>query len=163
MAKSKSRTGKTSDLVHSYHKTTISDGKHKRSGYGATPKKSQKSAKKNWGRRGKSSSGCLVSTACTRALGLPDDCSELQMLRHLRDEFVLALPNGVKEIEAYYRVAPKIIARIDKRPDALDFYRRIYASLVRPCADLARRNKLSKAFGLYKAEIERLREEIAAS
>lgn len=65
----------------------------------------------------KDSSSCFLTTACTEAAGLPDDCHELTTLRRFRDRYVRCLTDGSAMIEEYYRTAPVIVARIQESSD----------------------------------------------
>ena len=56
--------------------------------------------------------GCFITTACCETLGLADDCFELRTLRRYRDEVLAKAPGGAREIAAYYRLAPQILARL---------------------------------------------------
>ena len=50
--------------------------------------------------------------------GEKDDGETLTAMRKLRDDYLRKFPEGRKEIEWYYRKAPKIVAAIDKKPNA---------------------------------------------
>jgi hypothetical protein len=78
----------------------------------------------------KKSTGCFITTACTEAKGLPDDCYELQTLRAFRDGYMRALPDGQALIAQYYDVAPKIVARIKAQPDAHEILFGLYNRIV---------------------------------
>jgi hypothetical protein len=65
----------------------------------------------------KNSSSCFLTTACTEAAGLRDDCHELTTLRRFRDYYVRRLPDGPEMIEEYYRSAPVIVSRIQESLD----------------------------------------------
>ena len=101
--------------------------------------------------KSKNSSPCYLTTACTAARHLPDDCAELQTLRAFRDDVLAHRPGGLAEIEAYYRMAPGVVAHINQRADACEIWDRVYAELVTPCVRLISEGKNDEAFGLYKA------------
>ena len=65
-----------------------------------------------------SSGGCYITTACSRAGGLADDCNELKSMRKFRDDVLLVTPEGRQLVEEYYVIAPRIVARVDGRADA---------------------------------------------
>ena len=48
----------------------------------------------------------IFTTACVKSKGLSDDCIELSTLRKFRDEYILNLENGEKDIKEYYDTAP---------------------------------------------------------
>ena len=54
------------------------------------------------------SSWCFLTSACTAARGLPDNCRELTVLRAFRDGYMQTLPEGKRDIQEYYRCAPVI-------------------------------------------------------
>jgi hypothetical protein len=64
-----------------------------------------------------SSSGCFITTACVTFAGLADDCTEMRMMRRLRDEYVGKLPIGPALIQEYYATAPALVERINKLPN----------------------------------------------
>jgi hypothetical protein len=101
--------------------------------------------------------GCLVSTACTRARGLPDDCEELLTLRRFRDEYVLSLPIGPAIVEHYYSVAPALVRRIDAHEESQAIYTAAYRDMVVGCCLLINRGSRTRALATYMQEFCRLR------
>lgn len=97
-----------------------------------------------------SSSGCFLTSACTAARGLPDDCQELQTLRSFRDDWLKKTDEGIELVTRYYEIAPKIVAAIDAKPDCLEIYDRIYCEMVAPCVELIGQGKYQEALGLYR-------------
>jgi hypothetical protein len=55
---------------------------------------------------------CLVTTVACEEIGLDDNCFELSMLRKLRDKWLRSTKAGLREIEIYQKMAPKIIYSI---------------------------------------------------
>lgn len=96
------------------------------------------------------SSGCFLTSACTAARGLPDDCYELQTLRKFRDEWLKYQPEGILLIAHYYEVAPKIVDAIDACENRLEVYDGIYHQLVLPCVELIEQRKYAEALALYR-------------
>lgn len=94
--------------------------------------------------------GCYLTTACTTAKGLPDDCDELQTLRAFRDGYLSEREGGCKEIERYYSVAPIIVAEINRLPDAERIWEQVYADLVVPCVQMIKQSKNEEAYYHYK-------------
>ncbi|MGE0846025.1 MAG: CFI-box-CTERM domain-containing protein [Flavobacteriaceae bacterium] len=78
--------------------------------------------------------GCFLTTACTEAAGLADDCWELATLRRFRDGALAAMPGGAADVARYYETAPAIVARIAGRADARRELARLYALYVLPSA-----------------------------
>lgn len=97
-----------------------------------------------------SDGGCYLTSACTQARGLPDDCEELTVLRTFRDTYVRALPEGEADIRRYYAVAPQIVNAIERKCDASEAFDRIYRELVQPCVQLIQDGKNEDAYQLYK-------------
>ena len=95
-------------------------------------------------------SGCFLTSACTAARGLPDDCHELQTLRRFRDEWLKKQQDGVLLIAYYYEVAPRIVAAIDACSDHLEIYDRLYQELVSPCVRMIESGQNDDALLLYK-------------
>ncbi len=152
MGKKESRTEEESFVEERifgdhHHKTTISDGHKKAEGRGRTSEESQKIASDKWDREETSSSGCFISTACAESQGLPDDCEELNCLRHFRDEFVSNLPNGDELIKEYYEVAPKIVSAINRTKNPKKIYSMLYEELVSKTSRFINSNQKQEAFG----------------
>jgi AcrR family transcriptional regulator len=80
--------------------------------------------------------GCFLSTACTAARGLPDDCEELTVLRRFREGFLAGTPEGEALLDEYEILAPRIVAAIDERADALAVYERIYNEIAACVRDI---------------------------
>ena len=105
-----------------------------------------------------SSSGCFLTSACTAARGLSDDCHELNTLRSFRDNWLKQQPGGIELIARYYEIAPKVVAAIDAKPDRLEIYDRIYREMVVPCVELIGQNEYQEVLGLYKSYTLKLEE-----
>ena len=94
-------------------------------------------------------SGCFLTSACVCAMGLTDDCEELQLMRALRDKRKLYDNAFIDLIKEYYVIAPQIVSAINKRSDSATVYHDIYNSLVRPCVDAIKQNNEREAIALY--------------
>ncbi len=105
-----------------------------------------------------SSGGCYLTSACVTAKGLPDDCYELQTLRNYRDTWLKNTENGKDVVEEYYRIAPKIVAAIDKLPTSREIYDTLYIEMVKPCVELIEQEEYEKALELYRDTTLRLKE-----
>ena len=97
-----------------------------------------------------SSGGCFLTSACTAARGLPDDCQELTTLRWFRDNWLKHQSDGVLLIAHYYEVAPKIVEAIDKLENRLEIYDSLYLKLVIPCVELINTKQYEQALALYR-------------
>lgn len=106
-----------------------------------------------------SSSGCFLTSACTAARGLPDNCHELETLRSFRDNWLKQQPDGIELVAQYYEIAPKIVAVIDTKPERLKNYDRIYRKMVAPCVELIGQGKYQEAQELYRDMTHELEKE----
>ena len=113
--------------------------------------------------KGQDSSGCFLTSACTEARGLPDDCHELAVLRRFRDGYLRSLPEGGAEIAEYYFVAPQIVSEIKKRDDSAAEFDTIYEKLVKPCVEIIERGENENAHALYRATVQQLQLELATA
>ena len=106
-----------------------------------------------------SSSGpCYLTSACTEAKGLPDDCHELTVLRSFRDTYMATLPNGKEDIKEYYRCAPIIVSKVMELPNSKELFNKIYEELVVPCVNLIESGSNHEAYIKYKNYTNQLRE-----
>ena len=78
---------------------------------------------------------CFITTATCLALGLDDDCHDLTVLRGFRDRVMRASVAGAADVDIYYAIAPEIVAEIDRRPDRVDCYERIYRRFIAPAVE----------------------------
>jgi hypothetical protein len=107
------------------------------------------------------SGGCLITTACTQAKRLPDDCLELRTLRRFRDSYVRNLPNGESVIREYYDVASKIVAAINAQDNAEEVYRDLYERLVLKSIALIRSGRNNEALENYVGVVAELKRRYA--
>lgn len=96
------------------------------------------------------SSGCYLTTACTSARGLLDNCIELETLRYYRDTYLINRQGGAKDIKTYYDIAPKIVAVIDSLPNAKEIWNKVFEELVLPCVALIKEKQFEAAYEKYK-------------
>lgn len=106
-----------------------------------------------------SSGGCYLTSACTLAKGLSDDCYELTTLRQYRDEWLAKIETGEEIIKKYYEIAPKVVSAINDRLDKLDIYNYIYENMIQPCVRLIEEEKYEEALEVYKSWTLKLQEE----
>ena len=111
---------------------------------------------------GGSSGGCFLTSACTEARGLPDDCEELTVLRAFRDGYMKSLPQGQADICEYYHVAPAIVEKIHAMPNAKGIFDRIYTELVLPCVALIQAEKNEEAYAIYRQYVQSLQQQYLA-
>jgi len=94
--------------------------------------------------------GCFLTTACTAARGLPDDCMELQTLRAFRDGYMKQqASDGMAVIKEYYKTAPAVVAAINARDDAPEIYDWMYRDLVVPSVRYIHGGQTARALDYY--------------
>lgn len=103
--------------------------------------------------------GCYLTSACTEAKGLPDNCNELQTLRAFRDGYLRTTAGGDKEIAEYYRTAPLIVEKIKNQNISKNIFDKIYSELVEPCVLLIKTGNNEQAHQLYKNYTLKLKKE----
>jgi hypothetical protein len=102
-------------------------------------------------------SKCFLTTACVEALGLPDDCLELTVLRRFRDNWLRAHPGGAATIEEYYRIAPLIIDALAREERSHELLLDLYQRLVRRSVALILAGQYEEAFAHYQQVVRELR------
>ena len=105
---------------------------------------------------GSGTEGCYITTACVAAKGLPDNCEELELLRSFRDNYLMKSLEGIKDIDSYYRNAPKVVTSINALPNANEIWNRVYSEMVVPCVEMIKSDKLSETYALYKKCVKEL-------
>ncbi len=91
---------------------------------------------------------CFITTACVEARGLPDDCEELTVLRHFRDNYLINKENGVELLRIYYIWSPEIVRSIRRREDEEDILEHLY-QIIRQCVDAINRQDNEFAYRTY--------------
>jgi hypothetical protein len=103
------------------------------------------------------SEGCLLTTACCTAKGLPDDCYQLRSTRALRDTWLIHQPSGDKIIYLYYQIAPRILSALRNKL-TIETYKElmnhVFSEYIQPSVDAWERKKAEKAFGILCDMIE---------
>lgn len=101
--------------------------------------------------------GCFLTTACTAARGLPDDCHELTTLRAFRDTWMRSLPDGPAMIDEYYEIAPDLVAALGRRADAPALLDALYAQVV-AAVRLIEAGRMADALALYTGMVRELQD-----
>ena len=91
---------------------------------------------------GVGSGSCFLTTATVKALGLPDNCAELQVARKIRDEKMTSAADILIK-DLYYTVAPTLVER---KADWHDFYK----DTIAPIMDLVVQDRYEDALKIYK-------------
>lgn len=92
---------------------------------------------------------CFLTTACTAAKGLPDDCRELTALRCLRDMHMKPTVSGAALVAEYYRIAPGIVAEVNARSNRMEIWNLVYEDLVAPVVRLTEAGSMEAAVARY--------------
>lgn len=101
---------------------------------------------------------CYITTACMVTKGLPDDCHELQVLRGLRDHYIMDMPEGKQLVKLYYDHSPAIVNAINEREDARSIYEYLYG-IIQLCVDATMLGNCDIAFQIYCQMVKRLKEQ----
>lgn len=95
--------------------------------------------------------GCLLSSACVAARGLPDDCDELTTLRKFRSNHLEGTPRGDMILKEYQIISGQILRWIEGRSDRKSLYDDLYRRLVRGTVELIRVEQIEAAINHYQA------------
>ncbi len=98
---------------------------------------------------GKGKGGCYLTTACVTANGLSDDCYELKLLRSFRDNYLLQFRIGKNAVAEYYKLAPFLVDKINKRKDADTVWDAVYQDII-VAVQLIEEGNWNAAFAHYK-------------
>ena len=77
----------------------------------------------------KNDSDCYITTACVRAMGLPDDCLELATLRWLKDNKIVKTAEGRKALKEYDEVGPEIVKSINYNADSSGIWKYLHSEI----------------------------------
>ena len=99
---------------------------------------------------------CYLSTAAAGVMGWADDGVELNLLRHMRDTYMMETPARRAEVAAYYRTAPRIVPAIDAGANPAGEWRRIAQTHLVPAVALIRSGRLPAAHRHYRTMVSDL-------
>lgn len=99
---------------------------------------------------------CFFTTAAAGTLGLSDDCWELRTLRAFRDGLLSLSPAGRALVDRYYDEAPRLVAAVNRRHDAVRQWLGAYWLYILPCAVMARLGLTGLAVSHYTRLFNRL-------
>ncbi len=103
----------------------------------------------------KKAHGCFITTAVCKNDGKPDNCNELETLRHFRDTYMKE--KHPEDVELYYQIAPVICNRIDSFSDHSTIYNKIKEKWILPCLSFISKNEDEKAYDHYKEMVKVLK------
>jgi predicted RNA-binding Zn-ribbon protein involved in translation (DUF1610 family) len=102
---------------------------------------------------------CFITTACVEAAGLPDNCTELETMRYLRDTYLAKSDDGKRMIQEYYEIAPSIVEKIKRYENTNEVFGDIFDK-IRGIVSLIKIGDLESATAHYKEMVLRLEEDI---
>ncbi len=157
-----SKTGKESWVEESlfgleHDKTVISKDGKTYTGLGNTPEESQQRASEKYEKGEADVHLCYLTTACTSAMMLPDNCLELTVLRGFRDNVLLPESRGRAVVMDYYKMAPEIVKSIGARDDANRVWQAVYVEIQR-AVSLILSGNFNQAFRHYQQMTLELKE-----
>ena len=102
---------------------------------------------------------CFITTAVCRTMDRPDDCYELTLLRKYRDGYLMSSEEGRRLVQDYYNIAPTIVKRIDREPDAGEIYRKIWTEYLCPCIGMIENGDQEACRDKYTEMVRKLEKE----
>lgn len=93
---------------------------------------------------------CFLTTATVQHMGHADDGPVLQALRRFRDTYMRGDAEKDREIDWYYRNAPKIVSALDANKNAAKIYRQMYSAFIAPAYAAIEAKQLDRAYSIYK-------------
>jgi hypothetical protein len=100
--------------------------------------------------------GCFITTAVCGSFGKSDDCRELTAFRDFRDNWLAKQPDGQALINEYYRIAPAIVAAIERRTNRDAVYRGIWDTYLADCMRLIENHEFAACKQRYIEMVEEL-------
>lgn len=111
---------------------------------------------------GQYSNDCFISTACFKAMRLPDNCLELKVLRKFRDNYVRGLPNGKKLIAEYNTIAPQVVKAVNGNRNSKEIYSKLYNAISK-AVKLILVGRNEEALKIYITVAQKLKSKFLAS
>lgn len=99
-----------------------------------------------------SSDDCFITTACVKYFRLDDDCYQLASLREFRDNYLMKSENGRKLVAEYYRIAPTIVAELEKDAQRNTLFETVFKNINDACTAI-RDKQYTKAKRIYKKAV----------
>lgn len=115
--------------------------------------------KRNRGSGRRKGGGCYITTATCLALSKSDDCFELSAIRHFRDNWLSKQKNGIEIINDYYRIAPMIVEKINKKNNNVKIYKEIWEVYLKLFFELIISENNEKAKVVYLRMVKNLSKE----
>lgn len=99
---------------------------------------------------------CYITTAVCESIGKPDNCSELNLLRNYRDNYLKEQSDGMEIVKEYYDIAPTIVKRINKDRDPSGTYLSIWEKYLMPCIEFIENGENEDCKTLYTTMVREL-------
>ena len=106
---------------------------------------------------GSSGACCFITTACLRALNLPEDSLELRAMKTLTKEHILASRRGKRDYILYGRIAPQVVETIESRNDSREIWKSVYGRL-QGITQLVSDGAYEEGYRSYKSLVRDLRQ-----
>ena len=100
---------------------------------------------------------CFLTTACVHHKKLADDCTELNTLRDLRDNFMANSEEGRQIICEYGEIGPRLIQNINNCENKAEIYDYMYDHLVIPSVDLINQGRKQEAVDYYEVFVKEMK------
>lgn len=115
--------------------------------------------KRNRGGGRRKNGGCYITTATCLALSKSDDCFELSVIRHFRDNWLAKQKNGIEIINEYYKIAPVIVENININNNRIKVYKEIWDVYLKCFFELIMSGNNKKAKVVYLKMVDILSKE----
>ena len=97
---------------------------------------------------------CFLTTAAVSHMNQKDNGEVLNALREFRDTYMRKNKEKSKDVSWYYENAPRIVAALDKRPDADKVYKKMYRDFIKPAYDAIQEGDDEHAYEIYKDVVD---------
>lgn len=102
---------------------------------------------------------CFVTTAVCQGLKKPQNCREIVLMKHYRDDYLANLEDGDALIREYYDIAPTIVKRIAKEAFPEEKYRYLWNAYISKCVSFVENGEKERCRDLYETMMSELKEE----
>ena len=144
------------DSDKKYYSQDTDDGKHKEGD--VTDKKGNNVDRPSQSDfHEKHDSACFITTATLMTLGGHDNCEELSIFRKFRDEH-MTTADRISNVEKYYKIAPKIVSKIDAQSNSISIYHEIWKNSLSICLEKIKSDENDMAYETYCKMVNDLEE-----
>ncbi len=104
-------------------------------------------------------SSCFITTTVCDILNLKDDCLVLQILRHLRDQYMIKEEKYNTMLLEYYIIGPSISKKMLELPNSKEVAKDNYNKYLIPASLLVVEGKYEEAINLYQTMVTTLKKQ----